>query len=1094
MTDSPLAEEALKRVLDRAQVQVPDGRPLYRYAVDDGAFTSLRARLVTLHVTRRLEQPTMETAALFVLYVSEWFRREYDGGAYRWVSPMPAVIAGLSEPTIARLARQGLFWWRRTPRRTAGGEMRLLSLVLEGGFPTQVLETRARGRISIHLRNLIARLEARGVDNEDAATALSGSAGSPLGPYDHREFHALSAELALAIVALKRRAAAAAPSGISASTWLDATQAGWRETLPIGLSTGSARRLLDELVSEKAQGIAGEGGCRRLLLRDGEDWTPALDLEMSGEVRLSAIQAVPAEGRLRIFASGALADQLAGELGLLEPPAHRDQDWLCHPQIRVRAPLPFPFEQAATVELRSANGRRLAVTWPRGEPLRSEVLVFADPRGDGEETPPTVLVHMGGGSLSTKRARVWLLTPPGFKVFPLDSTALDEPIWRGATGNLFETSRSVHAAPPDAPGYRIEVCQEAERAHQLMFHGPALAGVEAADRALTLYAGAPELKVRTGGRSEPPRPGEVEWRQEGNKPPIDWALSRPAGSSGIIAVTWGDPRSRASLDRQRICVFPTGAAIKARPMGERGVIYDLQNLDGWCLESSSPAVAATATSGGLQVQFLGRPTRRLALTLVSAAGRIPVVASAPVAGGGFCAADGCLLENGALSVLDNLRGAVAFCAGRERLYLRGPQGSASHVTFDDELPLWSLSEEIVRLLSASTALDDVVTLELGVRGHRLKVGRYGSKLVIAADRTVALVPEPPSGRSRRLDWLSVSTAQNRVLSSGFWTGSLPDDLDGPGIVTARQDGQVTGRPTLALGRPLVTAGLGQLQRATLIPQGGRRRAAIGEILTGLCADEAEAGRAFLLSLIRSLDGAPPAAIDALAMLPEHPAALAALALAADDEEMLNTVWLLERELPFLWAAIPFAYWLDAFATRRRAVERLLSDNGVTGSMAEGLAREAMSTAAESLGRLDPMLRTVLSLLGLTASVSGNGLSFGAAAQQWLNRTADDDEGQGFLSARPAGPVHAASCFRRRGSTLAQRLPSFVFDTRFHEYLDAPCAVALAAAAQHDDIQPVVLDPEQVRRARDARALEPHAFGDLYAAALTLLAQQRSLSL
>ncbi|HEX3918846.1 MAG TPA: STY4851/ECs_5259 family protein [Caulobacteraceae bacterium] len=1095
VADSP-ATAVLIEILKRAGLQAADGRPLYRYAVDETRFAALKAQLRLLHRQQRLAHPSPGNAAVFALYVAEWFRREYEGGHYRWDSPFPEVIGELAASTIKSLARQGLAWWGLVPRRMAGGEMRLLSLVLEGGFPTRLLE-RERGRIAVHLRTLIARLEARTEVDEEAATMLSRTAGSTLGSYDHDEFHILCAELAQAVIALKRQAAAAAPPGISTSAWLDRSQPGWREALPIGLAGDLARRLLDELIGGRPERIGGAAGCQRLLVRDGERWVAALALEMQGEIDLPMALALPSEGRLHVFAAAALASVHAGELSLLDPPTELGQRWLSRRRGTPRAPAKFPFDQAAKVELRSVEDRRLVLTWPRGEPLRSELLVFADLHGDEADPSPKTLIHLGGGSLSTRQRRVWLLTPPDFIVFPLNSGDRMLPVWQGER-HLYEARRSVHAGPPGQRGYRVEVGAGSDQVHALALDGPVLKGAEAVRGDVTIFAGVPRLRLHSDLQNRAPQDGQVAWRPSGPSIWRDWDSEPPDAErdQGPLEVVWLDPKSRTPLDRQRFVLMPPGAEISARPSGERGVVYSLDRLEGWTLEIASNEVTAMASPGGLEVVFVGRPVRRLALSLASTKTRLAVLARAPVAGGGFCSTDGVLLDNGARVMLDDLRGAVAFSPGHERLYLLGPHGSDSRLAFDDELALWAASEEIVRLLSASSGLDDVVTLELGRLGRRLKVGRYAATLTISPDGRVSLVPELPAGAALRLDWLSVTTGQHRVLSNGAWIERLPDDLEGPGILMPRQNGRVIGRPTLVPGGPLPTEGLGPLQRATLISRGGNRRAAMAERLETLADDSAEAAvdRGFLLRLINALDGAPPSAVDALAMLPGHPAALAGLAATADTDELVGKVWLLERELPFLWAATPLHLWMSAFATRRQTLERLLIAHGFDAVPAADLARSAVIEAADAIAGLDPMLRTALALVvGATPSTDA-APSLTDAVQDRLRRTAEDYESQGTVAFRSQDSTAAGSCFRRAGSALTERLPVFRFDESFREGLDAPCALALAAAAWPDDPHRIVLDAEQIRRARDARAREPQSFADIYGAALKLLARGVPLAL
>ena len=210
--------------------------------------------------------------------------------------------------------------------------------------------------------------------------------------------------------------------------------------------------------------------------------------------------------------------------------------------------------------------------------------------------------------------------------------------------------------------------------------------------------------------------------------------------------------------------------------------------------------------------------------------------------------------------------------------------------------------------------------------------------------------------------------------------------------------------------------------------------------------------------------------------------------------MRGKVWLLERELPFLWAAVPLELWIGAFATRRQLLERMLTANGFDAAAAASTAGSTVTATAEALAGLDPMLRTAFALaVGVAPSIDAARL-LKDGVQDRLRRTAENFENR----EEPINPsrrrVSAASCFRRPGSALAERLPIFPFDDSFLEGLDAPCALALTAASRQGDSHHIVLDPEQIRRARDARAREPQSFADIYAAALMLLARGAPLAL
>ncbi len=78
--------DLVDRIKSRAKTS---NQPLYRYGITDEEFAALRARLDQIHARGGLEQSNERSAAAFVIYCAEWFRREYDGGGYTWDAPYP---------------------------------------------------------------------------------------------------------------------------------------------------------------------------------------------------------------------------------------------------------------------------------------------------------------------------------------------------------------------------------------------------------------------------------------------------------------------------------------------------------------------------------------------------------------------------------------------------------------------------------------------------------------------------------------------------------------------------------------------------------------------------------------------------------------------------------------------------------------------------------------------------------------------------------------------------------------------------------------------------------------------------------------------
>ncbi|HEY3798533.1 MAG TPA: STY4851/ECs_5259 family protein [Caulobacteraceae bacterium] len=1076
----------------RARAVRPD-QPLYRYGVTDDEYAELRALLDHLHQRGGLEHANDRSAAAFVLYVSEWFRREYDGGGYSWESPYPALIGGLSDAARVTLARGGLAWWGRVPRRTAHGELRLMSLALEGGFPTRLLESRETGRIPLHLVHLLARVEGAGAVDEDRATELSRLIGEGLGTYNNEEFHALSAELVLAIASLKAEAAAAAPPGVAATAWLDAARPDWRDRLPIGLSGDGARRLLDDLVSARTLRIgAGDARARRLLLLDGGAWKPGLRLGVDGEIALKATRFRPADGRLRVHAAGALSAVFAGELSLIEAPTDDEQGWLCRRRGGRALEAALPFEQPVEVEVRG-GGASETIVWPGGEPLRSELLLFADEIGDETGPAPTVLELVGRGSLRTRRPRLFCWAPVGFTARNIAGETPIAPFWQGSDFTLFELRAPARVGPPGGDDYRVEVGAGDEQAEQMLVDGRLTRGFESADPALTIYDGAPVLRVRRGsGRAAAAPHGEVHWRRIGGAVWRDWHSDPP--QQGAIEVIWRDPNARALRDRQRFVVLPADIQITSRPNGRREVTVDMHAPAGWALSAAPSADFEVApAAGGLGVRFTGRPLRRLPLVLTGP-GFDPhaILVRARVGAGGFFRADGRMFGDRAAVMLEDLHGAVAYSEGHERLYLSGPQQGRSRLSFHDETPLWALSEEITRLLSGGSELDDKVVIEFGWGdGPRLTVGRYDITLGPVVDGLVS-VKEDHSGATastgRRLEWFSILEPGFRLIAEGDGPAQLPPDCLGPGVAVLRDGDRVVGRPTLAVGAAVQPeSDWPALKAASTIANHTQRAEAIARAIAGLgeASPEAAVDRDHLRELIGNLGGLPPSSMDALKQLAAAPVALAALIATTTDEATLQAIWALERDLPFLWCMIPIATWLRAFDLQALTLTRLLKNQGLSDDSVGTIVNGSLADTAASLADLDPNLKTVLVYTGLVQG-SATPHSLSQCANDRVARTADliDDNDPRMRFPAVAGPP--ASCFRAADCEVRDHLPEFKFLPIHWEGVDAACAAALSAAGDGQ------LTLRQTLRVRQARAEEPISFTDAFAATLSRRAASQPL--
>jgi len=66
----------------------PDGRPIYRYRMEDSEYEQAKKILRRLTAAGRFADPDNRAGALFVAYCAEWFRRESASTFLRWLSAL----------------------------------------------------------------------------------------------------------------------------------------------------------------------------------------------------------------------------------------------------------------------------------------------------------------------------------------------------------------------------------------------------------------------------------------------------------------------------------------------------------------------------------------------------------------------------------------------------------------------------------------------------------------------------------------------------------------------------------------------------------------------------------------------------------------------------------------------------------------------------------------------------------------------------------------------------------------------------------------------------------------------------------------------
>lgn len=249
------AESLLEGFLDARNLTAPNGQALYRYQTRSDeleAFrTALESELDGYWVTK-------STAMVFCLWASEWWRRHYVGGPWKWESLLEATGHSEFAPGHSRyedlqqLVMKGLRAWDRPILKVGRARGFLVTLACEGGLPL-MLVLREQTHLRAYLRGVLEEFR-----------LFSGSEMSPRDlaervrdrlPKSLRQkvVYELSGELIRQVWILQREIGETRTPVRD----LDASHPGWRDELPVRVTDAIARTLLNGLLLDAVEVARG---------------------------------------------------------------------------------------------------------------------------------------------------------------------------------------------------------------------------------------------------------------------------------------------------------------------------------------------------------------------------------------------------------------------------------------------------------------------------------------------------------------------------------------------------------------------------------------------------------------------------------------------------------------------------------------------------------------------------------------------------------------------------------------------------------------------------------------------------------------------
>ena len=1022
----------------------PDGRWLYRYRLSAEAFEQLQRDLAA-KTPAELEHAY--TPGLFVLWASEWFRRSYRGGGHRWIELAQALRIPEDQSRFRAITAKGLKQWRRDVLSGGWGSEYLGSLAREGGFPTAAVQDGGSGWAHAVLKGIIAPLLGEPAAGEERARELAMLQRARLPQlFRDDEFVALCADLAFAVVTLRREAdGAAAAADLPVTAWLQLNRPDWQQTLPLSTSDRAAKALIEGLM--KVEAVSGAAvSVERYLQRRGGTWVEAAHVMLDGALDSAATRALePSCGRLRVFAAGEMARSMPGELALLDAPGHGEVAWTARATRHARGVHPLPFSAAIELDLRSGEQRVARIALAGGKPRRGALIVTEVTTG--EHTEPSLLRVIGAGSGKYRADIVVIQCPAAWRVDAtggetveaLGKGVADTRLWR-VTGGAFVTDDR-------GDRFRILCGQPADEPNRIELVGTHAAWAEVVGD-VDLFAGPPLARIGEGQlciRSI----GERSWQRAPNSLPC-----------GHYELGWR--RDGIVLDRRRIAVLPAGAQI-TRHGGQQRPEYRVAGFGNCSIDPVEDAPVRVAGNGVWQTRPAARPVHWFTAVLEWPEGpELPVRINHPVAAA-IARWDGQVLPDQARITLADLPDLVAVNQGRVlmvgELVKHGRRLAEMSWEVIDELPMASVAEDIASMLlppsidaEVRLGMHDGIETWWRVRQfpHELKLD--GQHAFVAQ----GLVAEGAElvGRALAQPEVERSFGPYSLLTDANHRPTALPLLAGDWLIYLRAGDTVLSRPKFHRGERTAEP-QGALGRVMSLPPGPILDRALLDLLAAADRDGDEASSLLeeVLALVGSLHGLPPATFRVLELLVQHPGVLARLALTA-SVDLRPAVMALSDALPFAWCTIPQTEW---HAAQGAAFARTLAQLEMLGTEAPRYAKEALDTVVTRLIELEPLLQPVLMPQPSTEPIE-------QIAQGFLNRAIDR-----------IPRIHR----NRYREQIGHCLPAYFnrFDTGIIATLDAPCAAAAGVAGHWTP------EADDIHHIKTVARNFPTFFADAFAASL-----------
>lgn len=947
--------------LQRRGVQQPDQRGLYEYHCSYEEYLGLQQLLVQLGSFDIAVKDTAGSAC-FVLFCSEWYRREYRS-EYGWSwDPIWNVLGySLSAIDLSKVVPKGLeHYWKRPIHFYESDRRNFLgSLFAEGGLPFQVLREDGSRFYSLFDRVLKQhdQWHLMGYSTAQQVEELLKASNLPQ-VFSSEASVKLIAQMADQLLALVRDYSL--EQATEPVAHLDVQHPRWRELFPLPLDNQTGNDLLNSLLKtatvegNRRRKAAGGWACRHFWSESQPD-VLKVQVSMPAEV-IFRLTAQPSTTRFEL-----VLVEAGNVIATLGPGYAVVNDGSARVRLRQREVLAKRLEPSASLSLVAMAGGTTIASIP----------ISASPVALGEVPLGFIRADegwqlCGQASFNVANEDLLLVLPPESKFSEAESSSLAH-IVEGPTVCSFQSIKVQGKT-------ELQIsCGEVYRVRTGHATGTAL-GLELVGNQLP-WATKPSLTF-LGLPKERWQSTTDSMQRYGSQLYIGGALPGSGVLQEVLGTQYVSIRNTRgdTLLRRKVGILPADFRLELSSGNASGVgsvfVYTQQRC---IFQIADESVQFQQIKGEdyteLRLSADGIPPVNLSLVVTPSLIADSITLELPYPSSGCIAFDASGRPLNRDICVDDLLGTRLYLFGRSgvptkfkiELTLRGQAARNANYSWSYtaaekpvEISLFSIREQIVDLLSLHSGIDQTVELRVFGSGpdvvYRLR--RYAAVMEIEKGFQVLTVssyqsatdalPEPVLMLLH--DPVRSAVAVSSRKSQGVPTGEfeLPAlvERNGPWLVVPRLGSAVSFRPLfIAGGWQLVSQNedAQSLQKAVLTFDHTAIVSSFTPVLDAMASNPMHSGWSFLRSLYDNYGYLPLATFEVWKAVVKHTSALCmALFKFEMDQVFLGRI---EAEFPVLWEFLPISD-IKRSASRFGAFmkEKGIPEETVNGLVSRMLAR------------------------------------------------------------------------------------------------------------------------------------------------------------